>query len=333
VNILAGDIGGTKTRLALFKVENGSPQTLAQHSYVSADYPSLDVLVHHFQSQLRQPPERACFGLAGPVINQSCSTTNLPWQIEARELERILDVPVWLINDLEATAWGIPCLEQEEVLTLQHGNPDPQANACIIAAGTGLGEAGLYWDGTRLQPFATEGGHTDFAPGNALEFALFEHLSKGLDHVSWERIISGPGLVNIYRFLLAYRQLDEPAWLEAAGGEGGAAAMVSAAALEGRCPQCSEALDLFVSLYGREAGNLALKQMASGGVYIGGGIAPKILPRLEKGGFLEAFNAKGRMAPLMQSMPVKVLLNDRTALFGPAAYAAAQPLAKPPQPT
>lgn len=325
MKILAGDIGGTKTRLALFEIKNSRPLILAEQTFASTDYPSLDILVKQFQSSQRPSAQRACFGLAGPVIDQSCSTTNLPWQIKASTLEQLLGIPVWLINDLEATAWGIPCLDTADILTLQEGTPQPQGNGCIIAAGTGLGEAGLYWNGTQFHPFATEGGHADFAPANTLEFALHGHLSRRFDHVSWERIISGPGLVEIYRFLLAYRQLEAPAWFTAALPESDPAAMISESAMEGSCPLCSEALNLFISLYGREAGNLALKQMATGGVYIGGGIAPKILSRLRKGGFLQAFNAKGRMSPLMHSMPIKVLLNDRTALFGPAAYAAAQP--------
>jgi len=325
VNILAGDIGGTNTRLAIFRFEQEQLKTLHESTLQSADHDSLASAVQCFLQQSDLPCDRACFGVAGPVINQQCQTTNLPWFIDATELSGILGMgQTWLINDLEANAWGIPALDKDDFLTLQEGDPDASGNACIISAGTGLGEAGLYWDGVRHHPFATEGGHTDFAPRNALEFALLEHLQQQHDRVSWERLISGPGLVEIYHFLHHYRDNMEPAGLKKITGHSDPAAMVSKQAMDGSCPLCHETLDLFVSLYGTEAGNLALKQMATGGVYIGGGIAPKILPKFSEGAFLGAFNAKGRMTPLMHSMPVKVILNDRAALYGPALYAAAQ---------
>ena len=325
MKILAGDIGGTNTRLALFEIESGQLQPLCEAVYPSAEFATLDVIVERFLESAGMACEQACFGLAGPVRNQRCQTTNLPWLVDAGAMEKALGLTkVWLINDLEATAWGISALVAEDFYTLQEGSPEAEGNRCIIAAGTGLGEAGIYWDGSHHRPFATEGGHADFAPRNALEFALLESLAQRFGHVSWERPISGPGLVDIYLFLLDYRKQAEPPWLAKALGEGNAAAAISTAALEDRCPVCTEVLNLFIELYGVEAGNLALKTMATGGVYIGGGIAPKILPKLKEGTFLQAFNAKGRMAPLLQTMPVHIILNDRAALYGPALYAEAQ---------
>ena len=325
VKILAGDIGGTHTRLALFEVESGRLHCLYEAVYPSAEHASLDAIVERFLESAGMACRLACFGLAGPVRNRRCKTTNLPWLVDAETMEKASGLArVWLINDLEATAWGIAGLGADDFHTLQKGDHKARGNRCVIAAGTGLGEAGLYWDGSRYRPFATEGGHADFAPRNALEFALLEYLGQRFGHVSWERLVSGPGLVAIYRFLKDYRKQAEPDWLTGALRQGDAAAVISSAALERRCPVCAEALDLFVEFYGAEAGNLALKHMATGGVYIGGGIAPKILPKLKEGGFLRAFNAKGRMEPLLQAMPVHVIVNDRAALYGPGLYAMAR---------
>lgn len=325
MKVLAGDIGGTKTRLALCEVGDGRLAVQAEAVFPSAEHASLESIVQAFRAQTGACAEQACFGLAGPVREDRCRTTNLPWLVDARELERRLGLSqVWLINDLEANAWGIAALPSEDFYLLQAGEPVTTGNRCVIAAGTGLGQAGLVWDGARHRPFATEGGHTDFAPRSALEFALLEYLAQRYGHVSWERIVSGPGLVELCRFLCAQRKYVIPAWLAEAMRAGDAAAEIAAAGLERRCPLCAEALELFVSLYGAEAGNLALKHMATGGVYVGGGIAPKLLPKLREGGFLRAFQAKGRMAPLLEAMPLRIILNDRTALFGPALYAAAQ---------
>lgn len=324
MKILAGDIGGTHIRLALFEVDHQQPTCLHETTLRSAEHDSLAAAASTFQHTHDITCDSACFGVAGPVINQRCRTTNLPWVIDAKELATSLGIPqVWLMNDLEANAWGISALKEDELLTLQAGAPQATGNACIIAAGTGLGEAGLYWDGARHHPFATEGGHTDFAPRNALEYALLEYLTLHYRRVSWERILSGPGLIEIFRFLSHHRNYRTSTLQEVLDAPD-PAATISHRALENSCPLCHEALNLFTELYGTEAGNLALKQMATGGVYIGGGIAPKILPRLTAGPFLDAFNAKGRMAPLMKSIPVKVILNDRTALYGPALYMAAK---------
>ncbi len=323
MRILAGDIGGTKTALAVFEVEGRRLHPLAQQRYASGDFGSLDEILHRFMGLHDFDCRHACFGIAGPVRDQRSETTNLPWQVDAPRLASRLGFRgVSLLNDLEANAWGIGALQDHDFHVLDPGSPDASGNAAIIAAGTGLGEAGLFWDGQRYRPFASEGGHADFAPASDLEIALLRHLQGQYGHVSWERVVSGMGLVNIFDFLCEHRRVRPAPWLADEIKDGDAASAVSRAALAGRCELCSEALDLFVHLYGVEAGNHALKIMATGGVFIGGGIAPKILERLKGPGFLQGFRAKGRMEPLMRAMPVKVILNDQTALYGPALYAA-----------
>ena len=324
MRILSGDIGGTKTRLAIFESDNVTHAPLIEKTYPSADYDSLDRLVGEFLHVAGiDGCARACFGIAGPVSDGRCSATNLPWVVDAVKLAADHSFQtVDLINDLEANAWGISALGKDDFQVLNEGVPTSAGNTAVIAAGTGLGEAGMFWDGTGHRPFATEGGHADFSPGSSLERALLEYLAKRLEHVSWERVLSGPGLINLYEFLCDYHRYAAPGWLREQMRNADPAAAISRTGMEGRCTVCAQALDLFVHLYGVEAGNLALKLMATGGVYIGGGIAPKILPRLEGPAFMHAFTAKGRMRPLLESIPVKIILNDRTALFGPAVYAA-----------
>lgn len=321
--ILAGDIGGTNTRLAAFALAAGRLVQRAEHVYPSPRYASLDDVVADFVTTTGVRPEVACFGLAGPVRGGRCVTTNLPWVVETDRLRTTLAITgVWLINDLEANAYGIAELGASDLVTLQAGEPGATGNAAIIAAGTGLGEAGLFWDGSRHLPFATEGGHADFAPADELEDELLRSLRQEFGRVSWERVVSGPGLAAIYRFLRDRTTGPELAWLAAEMASSDPAAVISHAALEERSALAVAALDLFVSLYGAEAGNLALKVMSTGGMYLGGGIAPKILPRLGAGGFLRAFTAKGRMRALLEAMPVHVITNDRTALLGAAHCAA-----------
>jgi glucokinase len=323
MEVLAGDIGGTKTRLAIFKISGSQLESQAENTYKSEEYPSLDEIIAAFLEATQGRCDQACFGIAGPVKEGKSKTTNLPWLVDASHLRSTFGLEnVSLLNDSEANAWGIRVLSNTDFFTLNVGAPDASGNAAVIAAGTGLGEAGLYWDGHRHRPFATEGGHADFGPGNDFELELFKFLSRRFGHVSLERILSGPGLVNLYRFLLKYRQRSDPEWLANEMRTGDPAAAISNAALSNRDPTCVEALDLFVHLYGREAGNHALKLMATGGVFIGGGIAPKILDKLKETTFMEAFCAKGRMANLLRDMPVKVILNDRTALYGPAIFVA-----------
>jgi glucokinase len=321
--VLAGDIGGTKTRLAVCLVAGTQLETLAEHSYPSQEYAALEDVIDAFLDTHDHRPETACFGVAGPVRDAESRITNLPWHISAAAIaNRFRLRHTSLLNDLEATAWGIQALGQQDFHTLNPGSINTAGNAAVIAAGTGLGEAGLCRAGDRLQPFGTEGGHTDFSPGSELEIELLRYLKARHTHVSWERIVSGPGLVTLYEFLCQHHATPAPDWLTAQLQSGNPAAAISSAAQSGSNAQCVAALELFVHLYGAEAGNLALKIMATGGFYIGGGIAPKILQPLARGGFMAAFCAKGRMRPLLEQMPVRVILNDRTALFGPAIVAA-----------
>lgn len=325
MHILAGDIGGTNTRLALYQHHTTSGLTLHREmTFASSSAESLSGILSRFLKQLpAHKIDKACIGLAGPVIDQACNTTNLPWRVSSREiLEQFGFEKVALLNDLEANAWGIDALEESDFFLLHPGRQQTKGNRSIISAGTGLGEAGLHWYGGSYRPFSSEGGHADFSPSNLLEYELLEWLADRHGHVSWERVVSGPGLENIYHFLTSYRQSSIPNWLREQMAQQGAAPAISETAIAGRDPICAEALALFIELYGREAGNHALKLMASGGVYLGGGIAPRILPHLKAGGFLQAFFNKGRMRPLMEAMPVRVILNDKAALLGAARYAA-----------
>lgn len=321
--ILAGDVGGTNTRLAVFDDKGGRLTPTADATFPSREHPSLEAVLRKFTAAHPLPIDRACFGVAGPVRHGRSDATNLPWVVDAGLVARELGLQaVGLINDLEANAWGIGVLERDDLAVLNAGAPDAEGNQAIISAGTGLGEAGLTWDGKQHRPFATEGGHSDFAPRNHLEMELLDYLLKQFQRVSYERVVSGPGLLNIYRFLRDTGRGEEPAWLAEKLRDQDPGAVVSQAALDGKSDLCVQALDVFVSLYGAEAGNLALKVLATGGVYLGGGIAPKIIRKLQDPIFLNAFTAKGRMKPLLQAMPVRVILNDRTALLGAARCAA-----------
>ncbi|GAB5605356.1 glucokinase [Sideroxyarcus sp. TK5] len=320
--VLAGDIGGTKTRLALVEVRGTQATITGEREFVSADYASFDDLLAEFMATAGTI-QSAAFGVAGPVKNDTVQTTNLPWRIEADALrKRFGFANCHLLNDLEATAYGLPALQADDLFTLHAGKLDAHGNRAIIAAGTGLGEAGLFWDGHSHRPYATEGGHASFAPRDALEFDFAQVLRQRFGHVSWERVVSGMGVPDLYDFLLARQGGHTPDWLAETMQSQGKAAAISNTALSERDAVCSETLRRFVGLYGAEAGNLALKTMSSGGLYIGGGIAPKILPLLESGVFLDAFFDKGRMRPLLEAVPVRVILNDRAALYGPALFAA-----------
>ena len=314
--ILAGDIGGTKTSLALF--ERGSMQPQALETFASGEHAGLDAMLAAYLDEHRADVEAAAFGVAGPVQDGCADPTNLAWPVEADALAGRFDLPsVGLLNDLEASAWGIGGLGADDLAVLQDGVP-AEGNAAVIAAGTGLGEAGLWWDGERHHPFATEGGHVDFAPRTELEVELWRFLAAELGHVSYERVCSGAGIANIHRFLLARAGEAEPSWL---GGRDDRAAAISDAAAEGD-RLAGQALDVFVSIYGAAAGNLALKLMATAGVYVAGGIAPKLLPRLREGAFMAAFVGKGRFRDRLEEFPVRVILNEQTPLLGAARYAA-----------
>jgi glucokinase len=289
--------------------------------YPSRDFASFEALLADFLAGT-QAPAHAAFGIAGPVRGRVVRVTNLPWYIEADALQQRFGFKsCTLLNDLEATAFGLPALNAEDLLTLQPGEAGACGNAAVIAAGTGLGEAGLYWDGRQHHPYATEGGHASFSPQNDLQVDLLRYLQRLYGHVSWERVVSGMGLLDLHDFLRGYRKSVLPQWLDDEMRTGDAAAAISRAALAGSDDICIETLDCFAQLYGAEAGNLALKSMSRGGVYVGGGIAPKILPILQREIFMNAFLNKGRMRHLLEAMPVRVILNDRAALYGPALYA------------
>jgi glucokinase len=320
--ILAGDIGGTNARLAYFEVEHGKPKLVAQEVYPSRESSGLDEIVMKFVSSQPQKPDMACFGVAGPVRNGRVETSNLPWLVDVSQLAADLSLPkALLINDLEANAWGIAELKDENLVALNQVKIPRGGNQAVVAAGTGLGEAGLFWNGAKYEVFACEGGHCDFAPRNELEIELLRHLSARFGHVSVERIVSGPGLVNVYRFLRDTHRGEEPSWLTDQMAHGDPAAAISSAALGGKAPLAEHALDLWISIYGAEAGNVAMKLMATGGIFLGGGIAPRLVSRLSGPLFMQAFTSKGRMQALLESIPVKVIVYDKIALFGAALYA------------
>jgi glucokinase len=333
--ILAGDIGATHTRLALMRFDGDRFVETAARVYPSRDYDGLEPIVADFASGAtpRGAATRrgaaaaggvaaACFGVAGPVRDGRSATTNLPWIVDEASLSRVLGgAPVRLLNDLEASAWGLEALAPHDLEVIAPGTPDPRGNAALIAAGTGLGEAGLAWDGSGRRPFACEGGHADFAPADALQDELLAWLRRRHAHVSWERALSGPGLLNLYEFLRDTGRGEEPRWLRDALAAGDPPAVIGRASREGSSDLCVRAVDLFVALYGAEAGNLALKMMATAGVYLGGGIAPRILEGRHHAPFLEAFRAKGRMRPLLQAMPVSLVRNERMPLLGAARRA------------
>jgi glucokinase len=330
--LLAGDIGGTSTRLALFDIVADKLTVVAQTKYHSRDHAGLEEIARAFltaqHATLTAPISHSAFGIAGPVREGKVHTSNLPWVVDATELSANLKIAdVHLLNDLEANAAGIAALGSSDFVTLNAGQRDRHGNAAIISAGTGLGEAGIYFNGQQLYPFACEGGHSDFSPRNALEAELLTFLCQkfvqtSAQHVSWERVLSGPGLHNIYEFLRDSGRGKETPELAAALASGDPSVVISKAGLEGTCKICVQALEMFVSFYGAEAGNLALKFLATRGMYIGGGIAPKIIRKLQEPSFMEAFVAKGRMKSLLQLIPVHVITNDQTALLGAARYAA-----------
>jgi len=320
--ILAGDIGGTHARLAFLDVTDGHFRLISASVFPSREYSGLDEIVSKFVDSAGLRPDAACFGVAGPVRNGRVEASNLPWIIESKRLAQELELnEALLINDVEAHAWGIAALDPQDVVSLNQVKGNAVGNQAVIAAGTGLGEAGMYWDGSQHHIFAGEGGHADFAPRNELETELLRYLSARYGHVSCERVVSGPGLVNLFHFLRDTGRGTEPHWLTDEMLHADPAAAISRAAIDGKCGLAEQALDLFISLYAAEAGNLALKLMATGGVYLGGGIAPKVLPKLAGPLFMHAFAGKGRMQPLLETMPVRVVVNDKAALMGAARCA------------
>lgn len=323
--ILAGDIGGTNARLAYFQPQNGNLRLVSERVFPSRQHSELGEIVVKFLDDSGTRPEAACFGIAGPVRNGRVETSNLPWVIEQSLLAKQIHLPATLlINDLEASAWGIGALSAADLVPLNTVSGPTIGNQGVIAPGTGLGEAGLFWDGKGHHVFACEGGHADLAPQNDLQIELLRFLKARFGHVSYERILSGPGLVNVYEFLRDSGLAKESPELAAKMAAGDPAAAISKAAIEGSCPLAEKALDIWISVYGAEASNLALKVMATGGLFLTGGISPKILSKLKAPAFMESFLYKGRLRPLVESIPVQVVTNEKAGLMGAARCAAAR---------
>lgn len=321
--ILAGDIGGTKTNLALYEIENDELKVIAQHQFVSKDYDTFMDLIFDFQEKTSIfKIDALCLGIAGPIIEERCRTTNLPWDIKAKDLKDHFGTQkVKLLNDLESTAYGMLYLKDEDFINLNPTGRKVKGNIAVIAAGTGLGEALLYYDGDSYHPIATEGGHSDFAPISGQQDELLLWLRRRYPgHVSYERIVSGVGIYTIYEFLAESGFAPIPQIMMNLEDNVDKSAMISKCALEQNDPLCLETLKLFAEIYAAEAGNLALKSMSLGGVYIGGGIAPKLLPIIKSEYFLNAFLSKGRFEELLRGIQLKISLNQETALLGAARY-------------
>lgn len=321
--VLAGDIGGTKTRVGLFGVVRGRCHLIFEKTFLSKNYKGLEDILGDFLRGQKKIAS-ACFGLAGPVTGATARTTNLPWVIDTQSLQKELSLRrVEIINDLVANAYGIPLLKKKDFEVL-HSAKIKEGNAVLISAGTGLGEAILFWNGKQHVPSPSEGGHAEFGPRSHLEIELLEYLFNRFGHVSYERVLSGAGLFYIYQFLRDSKKFGkEPEWLYKKFEPGNPATVISEMARLRKSRLCVMALDMFASIYGAAAGNLALQAMAIGGVYIGGGIAPKIIWKLKDGTFMNAFRNKGRLSTLVVNIPVKVIMNDRAALLGAASRAAA----------
>lgn len=324
--ILAGEIGATRTRLAAFETEGNRLQCAVEKIYKSQEHASLADILPQFIRSEGIPVHSACFGAAGPVRGGRSKISNLPWIIDCKELAQQLKLSsVGLLNDLEAYAYGIDALESKDFITISEGAADPEGNRAVISAKTGLGVAGLYWDGFRHHPFACEGGHADFAPKNPLQTELLVYLQKKYGRVSCERILSGPGIRHIYEFLRDEHKADEPAWLhDQLAAAQDASPVISQLALEGKAPICEQALLIFVEVFGAEAGNCALHYMTTGGIFIGGTIAARIEKKMKDGDFMRSFLDKGRMESLLKDMPVKIIANDDCGLMGAARYTLVQ---------
>lgn len=327
--ILAGDVGGTKVHLALYEFAAGRLKSVREQKFPAYEFTSLDEVVGRFlagDEGKRQAIAAACFGCPGPVRDGRLKLTNLPWMLDTRELSKFLGIEhIFLINDLEANGYGIPELAPDKVFTLHAGDSGAEGHRGLIAAGTGLGEAVLIWDGKRHTPIPSEGGHCDFAARTDREVALLQHLRHTLNgRVSFERVVSGLGIKNVYAYLRDVEKIDEPQWLRDRLAAEDPSAVIGTCAEDGSSWICFETMKLFTAAYGAETGNIALKVLATGGMYLGGGIAPKILKTLQNGAFTQAFLDKGRLSPLLQAIPVRVILDDTCALLGAAAYAEAR---------
>jgi glucokinase len=329
--ILAGDVGGTKVHLALYNFAGGRLVEVRDHKFPAHEYATLDDVVKAFLAQAGDKKEEivaACFGCPGPVRDGRLKLTNLPWTLDERKLQRSVEIKhIFLINDLEANGYGIPELAAEKVFTLHEGDPSSVGHRGLVSAGTGLGEALLIWDAKTQThtPLASEGGHCDFAARNDREIALLSYLLRTLKgRVSFERVVSGLGIKNVYAFLRDDQKMEEPAWLRDRMAAEDPNAVIGQCAEDGSSEICFETMRMFTSALGAEAGNVALKVLAMGGIYLGGGIAPKILKTMQSGEFTKAFLDKGRLSPLLETMPVRIILDDTCALLGAAAFAEAR---------
>jgi glucokinase len=322
--LLAGDVGGTKTNVGIFSTERGPRKPIAETSLPSAQFSSLEDLVDEFLAQVSVEIDRASFGVSGPVVGGRARITNLPWIIEEDQVRNTLHLQsVRLINDLEAIAYGVSMLEGKDLHTINEGKSVPQGTLAVIAPGTGLGEAFLVWQGERYSAYPSEGGHTDFAPNSDVEIGLLRYLRKKFGHVSYERICSGHGLPDIYSYLKENNYAKEPMWLaEQLTSTDDPTPAIVRGALDGEkpCELCAATLNVFVSALGAEAGNLALKVMATGGVYLGGGVPPRIISLLDEGTFMDCFTNKGRFSEFISNIPVHVICNSKIALMGAALY-------------
>jgi glucokinase len=319
--VLAADVGGTKVNLALYKLSDVGLNVVKVMQYHSASYQSFaEILLKFFADTQVEKPNNICAGVAGAIVNDKAELVNLPWGISKREIVETAGVEkVTLINDLEANAYGLALLKDEDLITLHKGEP-AAGNAAIIAPGTGLGEAGLFWDGNFYRPFATEGGHCDFAPRTDLDTELHNYLKKIHGIVSWEHVVSGPGIFATYTFLRDVKNMEEPGWLKDEMRAEDASAAISEAAIQNKCAICVEAMKLFVGHLARICTILALKMKATGGIFLGGGIPPKMVKLLQQDIFVETFLTCDRQQHLMEIIPIQVIMNDKTALQGAAYY-------------
>ena len=320
--VLGGDIGGTNARLAVVELDGRTARIVREQKYRSRDYPGFAPIVRRFFEEDGARPDRACFGIACPVVGDDCTAPNLPWTINARQLAAEIKIPrTTIINDFVAVGYGVESLGPSDLATLQEGKPEPQGPIAVMGAGTGLGQGFLIWERDHYRVLASEAGHGDFASRGALQAGLLQFLAQQFGRVSWERLLSGPGLVNGYRYLLASAVAPEQEMVRSEMEQEDPAAVIVRHALAGTDCLSDRALELFCEILGAQAGNLALAVVATGGVYLAGGIAPRIVERLRSGPFLKGFRDKGRLSELLSRIPVHVTINPNVALLGAAAVA------------
>jgi glucokinase len=324
IMVLAGDVGGTKTNLALYKATVDNMESQKESTYHSASYASFQDILTQFLSENKGiKPDRICLGVAGPVLKGKVELTNLSWILDSEEVKKGAGATeASLINDLEATAYGLGGLTARDFVSIHESSGDFRGNIAIIAPGTGLGEAGLYWDGHSHHPFPTEGGHSDFSPRNEMDIALFEYLQKKYEVVSWEKVIAGPGIYDIYQFLCEVKGRPKAAWLQEQLRTQDPSAVISKMALDEKDPACIETMQLFVRYLARESSNLVLKLKATGGLFLGGGIPPKITPLLMQNNYYDNYLDCDRMQHLLKNVSIKIMLSDKTALLGAAYFGA-----------